>query len=140
MRAEIALRQELDVVLASEGEGLIRDYQAIGPEALLDAARVSLRRDAPMLVLVQTFDGQPLAGRLAALPGLALDPAKVHTNIVIFSVKPSGLSSGAFLEKLAGRHVLAVPVDADRGRMVTHLDVTTTQVEEAADAVQHVLA
>lgn len=68
MRAEIALRQELDVVLASEGEGLIRDYQAIGPEALLDAARVSLRRDAPMLVLVQTFDGQPLAGRLAGAP------------------------------------------------------------------------
>jgi signal transduction histidine kinase len=74
-RAEVALRQELDVVLASEGEGLIRDYQTIGPQALLDAARISLRRDAPLLVLVQTIDGQPLAGRLdgapAALQGFA---------------------------------------------------------------------
>ena len=67
IRAEVALRQELDVVLASEGEGLIRDYEAIGPEALLDAARISLRRDAPMLVLVQTLDGQPLAGQVPPL-------------------------------------------------------------------------
>ena len=32
LRAETALRQELDLVLAGEAEGLIRDYQAIGPE------------------------------------------------------------------------------------------------------------
>ena len=75
LRAETALRQELDLVLAGEAEGLIRDYQAIGPEALLDAARVSARRDALLLVLVQTADGQTLAGRIdgapAALRGFA---------------------------------------------------------------------
>jgi signal transduction histidine kinase len=74
-RAETALRQELDLVLAGEAEGLIRDYQAIGPQALLDAARVSARRDALLLVLVQTADGQTLAGRMdgapAALQGYA---------------------------------------------------------------------
>ncbi len=55
-------------MLAGEAEGLIRDYQAIGPEALLDAARVSARRDALLLVLVQTADGQTLAGRMAGAP------------------------------------------------------------------------
>ncbi len=68
MRAEVALRQELDLLLAGEAEGLIRDYQAIGPEVLLDAARVSARRDALLLVLVQTPDGQALAGRIAGAP------------------------------------------------------------------------
>ena len=68
LRAETALRQELDLVLAAEAEGLIRDYQAIGPEALLDAARVAARRDALLLVLVQTADGQTLAGRMDAAP------------------------------------------------------------------------
>ena len=34
-----------------------------------------------------------------AIPGIALDPAKVQTNIVIFSVKPSGRSSAEFLEQ-----------------------------------------
>ncbi len=68
MRAETALRQELDLVLAGEAEGLIRDYQAIGSEALLDAARVSARRDALLVVLVQTADGQTLAGRMDGAP------------------------------------------------------------------------
>ena len=47
---------------------MIRDYQAIGPNALLDAARVSARRDALLLVLVQTADGQTLAGRMDGVP------------------------------------------------------------------------
>ena len=68
LRAETALRQELDLVLAGEAEGLIRDYRAIGPEALLDAARVAARRDALLLVLVQTADGQTLAGRMDGAP------------------------------------------------------------------------
>ena len=68
LRAETALRQELDLVLAGEAEGLIRDFEAIGPDALLDAARVATRRDALLLVLVQTADGQTLAGRISGAP------------------------------------------------------------------------
>ena len=68
LRAETALREELDLVLASEAEGLIRDYQTIGPGALIEAARISLRRDAPLLVLVQTADGQTLAGHMDGAP------------------------------------------------------------------------
>jgi threonine aldolase len=80
-----------------------------------------------------------LARRLAELPGVALNAGKVQTNIVIFSVSKSGRSSAEFLSKLADRKVLAVPVDGERVRMVTHLDVTRQEVEEAADAVQEVL-
>ena len=67
-RAETALRQELDLILAGEAEGLIRDYQAVGPDALLDAARVSVRRDSLLLILVQTADGQVLAGHVSGAP------------------------------------------------------------------------
>jgi threonine aldolase len=80
-----------------------------------------------------------LALRLAELPGIMLNARTVQTNIVIFGVKKSGLSSSAFLSKLADRQVLAVPVDGERVRMVTHLDVTEQEVEEAADAVQDIL-
>lgn len=83
---------------------------------------------------------QVLAQRLARIPGVALHAAKVQTNIVIFSVKPSGLSSAEFLSRLAARGVLAVPVDGERVRMVTHLDVTTQEVETAADAVRDSLS
>jgi threonine aldolase len=81
-----------------------------------------------------------LAERLARTPGISLNAAKVQTNIVIFSVKTSGLSSAEFLARLATRGVLAVPVDADRVRMVTHLDVSRQDVDEAATAAQAVLS
>ena len=68
MRAETALRQELDLLLAGEAQGLIRDFEDVGPQALLDAARISARRDALLLVLVQTADGQTLAGRMDGAP------------------------------------------------------------------------
>ena len=68
LRAELALRQELDLVLAGEAEGLLHDYRAMGPGALLDAARVSVRRDAPLLILVQTGDGLVLAGHIDGAP------------------------------------------------------------------------
>lgn len=68
LRAETALGEELDLVLAGEAEGLVRDYQTIGPDALLDAARIAARRDALLLVLVQTADGQTLAGHLDGAP------------------------------------------------------------------------
>jgi threonine aldolase len=85
-------------------------------------------------------NAQVLAKRLAAIPGIALDPSKVRTNIIIFSVKPSGLSSSEFLSQIARQGVLAVPVDAHKVRMVTHLDVTRSEVEIAADRVMAVLA
>lgn len=68
LRADEALRQELDLVLAGEAEGLIRDYEALGPQVLLDAARASARREALLLVLVQTAGGQPLAGNIDGAP------------------------------------------------------------------------
>jgi threonine aldolase len=81
-----------------------------------------------------------LAQRLARIPGISLNLATVQTNIVIFSVKQSGLSSAEFLARLAEQNVLAVPVDAERVRMVTHLDLTRADVEMAADAVESVFS
>lgn len=68
LQSEQALRQQFDRVLAAEAEGLIRDYETVGPQALLDAATISARRNDLLLVLVQTADGQVLAGRLPGAP------------------------------------------------------------------------
>ncbi len=97
LRADTALRQELDLVLAGEAEGLVRDYQAIGPQALLDAARISARRDALLLVLVQTADGQTLAGRMdgapAALRGFTtLRPPGGPTLRALGALLPGGIN------------------------------------------------
>ena len=80
-----------------------------------------------------------LAARLAEIPGIALNLSKVQTNIVIFDLTQSSLTSADFLSRLAQHNVLAVPVDAERVRMVTHLDVTREQVETAARVVRDVM-
>ena len=79
------------------------------------------------------------ATRLAAVPGVTLNPAQVQTNIVIFNLKTSGWSSSDFLQTLAKRGVLGIPVDNERDRMVTHLDVDRNDVEKASAVVQEVL-
>jgi threonine aldolase len=80
-----------------------------------------------------------LAERLAALPGITLDAAKVQTNIVIFGLANSRFSSAEFLKQLAERQVLAVPVDASHVRMVTHLDVSRQDIKAAGDAVEQIM-
>ena len=97
LRADTALREQLDLVLAGEAEGLIRDYQAIGPAALLDAARISARQGGPLLILVQTADGQTLAGRLngapAALLGYTtLQPANGPRLRALGALLPGGIN------------------------------------------------
>ena len=70
-----------------------------------------------------------LAERLAELPGVVLDPAKVETNIVIFEVE----DGPGLVQRLADRVELQV-VDRRHVRAVTHLDVGEGEIERALEA------
>ncbi len=106
---------------------------------VLAAAGLIALEKGPRRLQIDHDNAKLLATRLAAVPGITLNPAKVQTNIVIFGLKTSGWSSSDFLQTLAKRNVLAVPVDNERVRMVTHLDVDRNDVEKAAAVVQEVL-
>jgi threonine aldolase len=106
---------------------------------VLAAAGMVALEEGPKRLHVDHENAKVLAGQLAAVPGLSINPAKVQTNIVIFDLMKSGWSSGEFLNALAKRRVLAVPVDNERVRMVTHLDVDCDDVQKAAAAVKEVL-
>ena len=105
---------------------------------VLAAAGLIALEKGPKRLQVDHDHAKLLATGLAAIPGITLNPAKVQTNIVIFNLKTSGWSSSDFLQTLAKRDVLAVPVDNERVRMVTHLDVDRNDVEKAAATVQEV--
>src|SRR5213594_4978328 len=105
---------------------------------LAAAGSVALEK-GPKRLHIDHENAKFLANDLAKIQGVSLDPSKVQTNIVIFNLKASGWSSSRFLETLAKRNVLAVPVDNEKVRMVTHLDVDRNDVEKAAAAVQEVL-
>ena len=103
---------------------------------VLAAAGLVALEKGPKRLQVDHDNAKFLAQRLASLPGITIDPAKVQTNIVIFDLKKSGVSSGDFLKSLAIGGVLAAPVDNEKVRMVTHLDVDRGDVEKAAAIVQ----
>lgn len=80
-----------------------------------------------------------LAEGLCRIPGIGINPAKVQTNIVIYDVKRTGRSSTDFLAELARRKVLGVPVDPEKVRMVTHLDVKRGDVEKAVETIRRMV-
>ncbi len=68
LNAERALRQQLDIILAAEADGLLRDYEASGLTALAGAVDTYSRRRGPLLVLLQAPDGRTVAGRVPDVP------------------------------------------------------------------------
>src|SRR5438132_10026353 len=106
---------------------------------VLAAAGFVALEKGPKRLQIDHDNAKLLANQLAAVPGISLNPAKVQTNIVIFDLKKSGSSSSDFLQMLAKRNVLAVPVDSEKVRMVTHLDVDRDDVEKAGAVVKELL-
>src|SRR5262245_29344838 len=106
---------------------------------VLAAAGLIALEEGPKRLQEDHDNAQFLARQPAEIPGIGIQLDRVQTNIVIYSVKNAGLSSSDFLAALANRGVLAVPVDAERVRMVTHLDVNRKDVETAAAVVREVL-
>ena len=77
-----------------------------------------------------------LAAGLAQVPGIRLDASKVATNILVFNVAGTGMTSFDVCKKLSERGVLASGIDAEHIRMVTHLDVDRAGCARALEAVQ----
>jgi threonine aldolase len=79
-------------------------------------------------------NAERLGRGLAALPGVALDPESVQTNIVVFTVA----DARALVARLAGQVDLTV-VDTRRIRAVTHMDVDAAGIDRALAAIADAL-
>jgi len=106
---------------------------------VIAAAGLIALEKGPKRLHIDHENARLLAERLAEIPGIRINPAKVQTNIVIYDIQKTGLSSADFLAGLARRKVLGVPVDAEKIRMVTHLDVDRKNVEEAVETIREML-
>ena len=106
---------------------------------VLAAAGLVALEEGPKRLATDHENAKLLAIELAAVPGVSIDPDAVQTNIVIFDIKNSGMSSADFLAELAKQNVMGIPIDASRVRMVTHLDVDRHDIQRAASAVRQIL-
>jgi threonine aldolase len=106
---------------------------------VLGAAALVALEEGPKRLHIDHENAQLLARGLANIPRIRIQPEKVQTNIVLFDVSETGLTSTEFLKRLSERKVLGGPVDARRIRMVTHLDVDRGDIEKSLQIIGEVV-
>jgi threonine aldolase len=79
-----------------------------------------------------------LGALLADVPGLAIRPAEIETNIVLVDVSGAGLEPDEFLRRLAEHDVLALGRDTSRVRFVIHRLIGDAEIAQAVEAVRAV--
>jgi threonine aldolase len=80
-----------------------------------------------------------LALGLKELKGVSINPEHVETNIVIFSIAETGMSGPEIAAAMRKNGVLIHPISKTQIRLVTHLDVSSQDIEVALGVFEKVL-
>lgn len=107
---------------------------------VLAAAGLIALEEMPGRLAEDHANARLLAEGLAALPGVAIDPAKVVTNIVIFDIAATGIPVEEFVNSAKAGGVLLSGVGGTRVRAVTHFDVSRQDCEQAVEILAGILA
>ncbi|MEE8454809.1 MAG: threonine aldolase family protein [Limibaculum sp.] len=133
-------------VLAGSGDFIARAWRwkqrlggAMRQAGIIAAAGVYALENNVERLAEDHANARLFADRLADVPGIAVKPEAVETNIVFFGVGGIGLTADQVADRLADHGVRIGPMGEDLMRAVTHLDVTTEQVAKAAAAVRAVV-
>ena len=80
-----------------------------------------------------------LARKLQQIPAVTINPQHVESNIIIFDIIGHRLCPSELVAALRREHVLINAVGGTSFRAVTHLDISTRQIDAAADAFARIL-
>lgn len=105
---------------------------------VLAAAGLIALDETPKILHRDHENAKYLADGLAKIPGIAVDPKKVVTNIVIFDVRETGHTGAEISAALGKRNVLAGATDKFLVRMVTHYDVDRAKIDRAIAALSEI--
>jgi len=105
---------------------------------VLAAAGLVALEETPQQLPADHENARYLAGELANLPGIGVDPAAVQTNIVVFDITGTGRPPAEISDELKKRGVLINGINARQMRAVTHYDVNREACKRAAAAVAEV--
>jgi len=80
-----------------------------------------------------------LALGLKGLKGVSIDPEQVETNIIIFNIANTGMPPPQIAEAMKKNGVLIHPIGKTQIRLLTHLDVSSGDIEVALKVFEKVL-
>ncbi len=106
---------------------------------VLAAAGLIALEEMPHRLNEDHLNARFLACELAKLPGLQIDPKRVVTNIVIFDISATGLTTPELSAFLKERGVLMNGANSRQMRAVTHYDVTREDCARAVETIHQLL-
>jgi threonine aldolase len=106
---------------------------------VLAAAGLVALEESPKVLPEDHANAKRLAEGLAGMRGVKIDPERVQTNILIFDVSATRLTTAQFATELKSRGVLANGINPREMRMVTHYDVSRRDIEETLKVVSEIL-
>jgi threonine aldolase len=149
------ITRKFDSVMFCLSKGLCAPVGSmlVGSKAFIDRARVYRKalgggmRQAGVLAaaglialekmparLKEDHDNARLLGEgLAGIKGIKI--GKTPTNILVFDIRSTGMTTGEFSQKLAAHNVLAAGIDNELMRFVTHHDVSRDDCLRTIDVV-----
>ena len=107
---------------------------------VLAAAGLVALAETPALLAEDHRNARFMAEGLARIPGIAIDPGKVQTNIVIFDVSSAGIPAKEISARLTARGVLINSVNDRLMRLVTHYDVNRADCARALEVLAEAVA
>jgi threonine aldolase len=107
---------------------------------VLAAACLVALEDSPRKLAADHANARFLAEGLARIPGIAIDPRNVATNIVVFDVSEIRHAPAAISVLLKRLGVLMNAINDRQVRAVTHYDITREDCAQALAAVAEAVA
>ncbi|MGD9561759.1 MAG: low specificity L-threonine aldolase [Pyrinomonadaceae bacterium] len=105
---------------------------------IIAAAGLIALEESPSRLFEDHAKARALAEGIADIPGVAIDPERTVTNIVIFGIGATGKSADDICQALKAEGVLASGFDSSI-RMVSHRDVSMEDMRRTANALGRVL-
>ena len=106
---------------------------------ILAAAGLVALEESPAQLPVDHANARFLAESFARISGVAVDPAAVDTNIVVFDISATGRATADVSAQLRAQGVLINPIGPRAMRAVTHYDVNRDQCAQAIAALSAIL-
>ncbi len=107
---------------------------------ILAAAGLIAIEQGPQRLHEDHANAKFIAEKLARIPGIQIDLATVQTNILIFDVSGTGMTTAEFSRRLAEKNVLANGISPELMRFVTHLDADRAACEYAVRIIEELCA
>ena len=80
-----------------------------------------------------------LAKEISKLEGISIDLDRVQTNIVMFKIDNLGISDKKFISKLKEENILALTLDKNKVRMVTHRGINKEHIDKTIKIIAGII-